>query len=75
MRENLIIIMVFAVFSLLLGTGFYFIAKASCAAKTEQSSFNHQFAVFSGCLIETKEGWLPLQNYRIINNERRGSHE
>ena len=39
--------------------------KYSCYEQTRRIGYNHDWGLFSGCLIEKKPGqWIPLDVYR-----------
>ena len=52
----------------LLAIIFFMIAigeKYSCYEQTKRIGYNHNWGLFSGCMIEKKPGqWIPLDVYR-----------
>ena len=44
-----------------------FFSFLECSQRASQMKLNHNWGFIKGCMIETKQGWVPLDNFREIN--------
>lgn len=56
-------------FLLLVGLCWLILSLSSyeCSARATQMQRQHQFSMWTGCMIRTKQGeWVPLGAYRVV---------
>jgi hypothetical protein len=48
--------------------GVYVIDRHKCISKSEMMSFNHNFSIITGCMIEYESGkWIEMDKYRAVD--------
>lgn len=41
--------------------------RLNCKYSAKKIGVEHYWGFFEGCMINTKKGWIPLANYRVID--------
>lgn len=44
----------------------YFLMQASCTSIAAEMKVPVRFGLFTGCMIQVKGDWIPLENYRVF---------
>lgn len=63
----LVFLAVFALILLCMGI-MYLVHSTRCSSQAKMMGTEHDYALFQGCMIKIKGKWIPLQNYRNIED-------
>ena len=69
MRYTISLVAIVIVLMSLVFIGVDYLVEGSCETKANDMSFEYRYSPLAGCRIKTKQGWIPLENYR--QEERR----
>ena len=62
-----VIILVMVSVLMLIGSGVALVNAVVCDSKWSKAGIPHSWTLFEGCMIKTKEGWIPAENYRVLD--------
>jgi hypothetical protein len=43
--------------------------SAVCSAQTREMVMAHEWSFPAGCRVKTAQGWVPLNNYRVVGKQ------
>lgn len=41
-------------------------AAFRCESKAEKMGLEHDYGIVQGCMVKAKNGWIPMEAYRVI---------